>query len=278
MRNIFVFILVIFLSSCDETTNVEKGRMLPEHMEYSYDCLITNSSASKINSFLKKADDMLNEIASDKINITDREQSEYGEKFYKEARKDKSLKINNNDQLNTKLNLILTDLLRVRSNPSSIKYKIYLLDDPKMVNAFTVGGQIFVSRGIMNKCKNDDQLYAIIGHEVGHNEKGHIKLFLQQLKASEEYFGDWGNSLVMIKKFITMSFNQKKELEADYYGIDLTWKLGFDVCAIKSFWDELARSENHNLFEDMFRSHPYSDLRSQCLKNHIESNFNQICK
>src|ERR1035437_4379731 len=137
MRNIFVFILVIFLSSCDETTNVEKGRMLPEHMEYSYDCLITNSSASKINSFLKKADDMLNEIASDKINITDREQSEYGEKFYKEARKDKSLKINNNDQLNTKLNLILTDLLRVRSNPSSIKYKIYLLDDPKMVNAFT---------------------------------------------------------------------------------------------------------------------------------------------
>jgi predicted Zn-dependent protease len=133
---------------------------------------------------------------------------------------------------------------------------------------------------MLSKCKaKEGLLYAIIGHEIGHSEKGHIKATIQEMALSQKIFGERnGNTLFELKKFLTASFNQKNELEADYYGINLTNDLGYDVCNAVSFWKELASKENHySQLEDFFRSHPFSDLRAQCLSNHIRTNFNKDC-
>ncbi|HMJ46743.1 MAG TPA: M48 family metalloprotease, partial [Ferruginibacter sp.] len=116
------------------------------------------------------------------------------------------------------------------------------------------------------------------GHEIGHNEKGHIKNAIKQMKASKKFFGDWGEMFYVAKKLLTGSFNQKNELEADYFGLDLTWKLGYDICAIRTFWDDMAKEEDRNDFLDFLRTHPYSDIRSKCLVNHIQKNFRVVCK
>ncbi len=180
--------------------------------------------------------------------------------------------------MNGKLQIILDNLVRKRAKPTGIEYKIFLLQDTATINAYTVGGKIFITTAMLNKCKNDDQLYAIIGHEMGHNEKGHIKSSIKQLKASNKFFGEWGEAFIVMKRLLTGSFNQKNELEADYYGLDLTWKLGYDICAIRSFWDEMAKGEEHDAITDFFRTHPYSDIRSRCLVNHIKTNFEVECK
>ena len=173
----------------------------------------------------------------------------------------------------------MNDLLSARENPSGIKYAIYLLDD-KQINAFTFGGRIYVTKAMYDKCKGSTALlYSIIGHEIGHSEKGHIKKTIQEMMLSNKIFGENnGDFFFYIKKLLTGSFNQKNELEADYYGTDLTYRLNQDVCSAVSFWKSMAQEENqYSKLEDFFRTHPFSNLRAQCLQNHIQQNFGQSC-
>lgn len=283
MKNIAAFLLLFLFISCNERSgdkdeNDLKGRKrnLPKNMSYSYDCLKADSN--KVSDIWGKADNLINKIVTYDIEVTDEDQMKYGDTFLIESLKDKNFVIDETNSLNKKLQTILDNLLQERAKPTGIRYKIYLLKDTATINAYTVGGKIFITTAMMNKCKNDDQLYAIIGHEIGHNEKGHIKASLKQLKASREYFGEWGEALVSIKKLLTGSFNQKNEMEADYFGLDLTWKLGYDVCAIKTFWDDLAKGEEKEDWYNFFRTHPYSDVRSKCLTEHIRKNFEVSCK
>lgn len=280
MKSTGLLLIVFFIISCGELSGDKnretKGtvRDLPKNMSYNYDCLKEDSSSSD---FWGKADNIINKIATYDIDVTDEEQMKYGDTFLIESMKDKKFIIDNETQVNTKLQTILNDLVQERPNPSGIEYKIFLLKDTGTINAYTVGGKIFITTAMIAKCKNDDQLYAIIGHEIGHNEKGHIKASLKQLKASREFFGEWGEALLSIKKLLTGSFNQKNELEADYYGLDLSWKLGKNICSIKTFWDDLAKGEEREDWFDFFRTHPYSDTRSKCLATHIRKNFGVEC-
>lgn len=267
--------------SCSELSDRNEGtkgkvRDLPANMSYNYDCLKEDSS--DVSDFWGKADNIINKIATRNIDVTDQEQMKYGDTFLIESKKDKNFIIDDTDPVNAKLQTILEDLVNERADPGGIEYRIFLLKDTGTINAYTVGGKIFITTAMIAKCKNDDQLYAIIGHEIGHNEKGHIRASLKQLKASREFFGEWGEAILSIKKLLTGSFNQKNEMEADYYGLDLSWKLGKDVCAIKSFWDDLAKGEERDEWTDFFRTHPYSDTRSKCLTSHIQKNFKVACQ
>jgi len=282
MKNIIAVLSIMTLAACNENagkTTIDesgKGRPLPANMKYSYDCMETDTS--DISNILGKADNILNKVATFNIKVSDEEQMLFGDTFLIEAVKDKNFVIDTSSREIPKLKKILNDLVESRVKPTNIRYTIYLVQDTATINAYTVGGKIFITQAMLDKCKNDDQLYAIIGHEIGHNEKGHIKSSIKQLKASNRVFGKWGGSFMAIKKLLTGSFNRKNELEADYFGLDLSWKLGYDVCAIRSFWDDMAKGEERNAINDFFNTHPYSDTRSKCLVSHIQTNFSIGCK
>jgi predicted Zn-dependent protease len=246
-------------------------------MIYSYECLKADEDSGLISGVLDKADNIIGKVTTFNIQVTDQEQEQFGEQFMKEGIEKKNLIIDSTDAVNEKLDKILADLLRKRVKPTGISYKVYLLKDTATINAYTVGGKIFITKAMINKCTNNDQLYAIIGHEIGHNEKGHIKNAIKQMKASKKFFGDWGDLFFAAKRMLTGSFNHKNELEADYFGLDLTWKLGYDICAIRTFWDDMAKGEKRNTILDFLRTHPYSDTRSKCLVNHIKTNFKVAC-
>ncbi len=268
----------IFLTGCDEigqVLNKEKKKVT----SYSFACLDSTLSGKPINRNLEKASDLIRDLAISKKSITDSLQTAYGKEFHQQMTKDGSFKLANNTAVQQKLNTVLKELLSVREEPSKIEYAIYILKDT-MVNAFTFGGRIYITEAMLAKCKQSDALlYAIIGHEIGHSEVGHIKATIQELELSNKIFGDQNGSMVFgIKKLLTASFNQKNELEADYYGINLTNELGYDVCTAVTFWKEMASNENnYSDLEDFFRTHPFSNLRAQCLTDHIRINFDKDC-
>ncbi len=282
MKTITAIICIICLISCnglfDQKSDVElsgKERKLPDNMVYSYECLKADTNA--LSEDWAKADKLISKLATFNIEVSDAEQVAFGEQFMKEAQQDEDFRIDSLSPMNAKLDSIMQNLLKKRKDPTGITYTIYLLQDTATINAYTVGGKIFVTKAMINKCTNDDQLYAIIGHEIGHNEKGHIKNTIKQMKASKNIFGEWGDFFFAAKKLLTGSFNQKNELEADYFGLDLTWKLGYDVCAIESFWDEMAKGEERSTSLDFLRTHPYSNIRSSCIANHLQTNFEMGC-
>lgn len=267
-----------YLFGCNFTDNKGGDKKTSREMTYSYACLDSTVSGRELNKVLKRGGDFIRDMAVDESSVTDEVQNQYGAAFHQDALESGTFKLAKDAAVQAQLDKIMNDLLAVREKPGNIKYHIYLIED-EQVNAFTFGGRIYLTTGMYKRTEGKPSLlYAIIGHEIGHSEKGHIKKTIQEMKLSQQIFGENGIVALQIKKLLTGSFNQKNELEADYFGTDLAYRLDQDVCAAVSFWQEMAKKENaYNQLEDFFRTHPFSSLRASCLQSHIRNNFNRDC-
>lgn len=280
MRILYLIYLSLlgFGTTCNLSIDNDQ-RELPKNMDYSYSCLDSAVGGSETSKAISNATSIIRNLAIKQKDITDSIQNKWGIAFHEDAIETKTFVLINDPAVSAQLQNVLNDLLAVRENPSKINYSIYLLND-SAINAFTFGGHIYLTKGMYDQCKNNtDLLYSIIGHEIGHSEKGHIKKTIQEMMITDNIFGEErGASAYQVLKMLTGAFNQKNELEADYYGIDLVYQLGKNVCATVNFWNELSKKENqYSRLEDLFRTHPFSGLRAKCLQNHILTNFRENC-
>jgi predicted Zn-dependent protease len=279
LKVITLFILVILISGCEEVDSILGGNKSKKDVTYSYSCLDSSMGGKPVSRRLDQVGNVIRDLVVSEKSITDSVQTTYGLLFHKQMVEEGTFKLVNDRALNDKLNRVLNQLLDARKEPSNIRYAVYVLKDTT-VNAFTFGGRIYITQGMLQKCEDQPSiLYFIMGHEIGHSEVGHIKNTIQELEVSNKIFGQEGGATFLgLKRMLTASSNQRNELEADYYGINLTNELGYDVCTAVSFWKEMASRENqYSEVEDFFRTHPFSNLRSECLTNHIRTNFNKDC-
>jgi predicted Zn-dependent protease len=72
---------------------------------------------------------------------------------------------------------VVTRILKSNENIKEVSdrnWKISVVDDKYTVNAMVVpSGHIFVFTGMLDKCKNDEQLAVILGHEIAHSLLDH---------------------------------------------------------------------------------------------------------
>lgn len=169
---------------------------------------------------------------------------------------------------------ILNKLTSKLPSSSAYRYNIHYVNEDQ-INAYTVGGQIFVYEGMINFCRNDDELAAIIAHEIAHNELGHINAMLVKEKTANEIVGDEAGWLTaQLYMGLTVAFNQKQETHCDLYGIDLAFKAGYNACDVIDVWKRME-DDDFQLGDNLVRSHPYSSQRSACCANHIEMHHPQ---
>lgn len=163
-------------------------------------------------------------------------------------------------------------------NKRGFNYKIYLIESDQ-INAFTAGGYIFVTTAMYTFTNSDDELACVIGHEMAHNECKHINQQLKKQKVNRNLFGDFfGSAADALSFFLTSGFNQKNETECDFHGIDYAVSAGYNSCKVIGLWERMSQKETQgNEIDAMMRSHPYSANRSQCCRNHIESNYKFSC-
>ena len=279
-RYFALFLFLIPFYSCNDIDNFINGKKTSsKKISYSYKCIDSAVSGGKFNRDFEKATDFVRDVAVSERSISDESQTEYGKMFHEQMIKEGEFKLLNDPALVSKLNVVMKELLDAREEPSKISYQIYALNDTN-INAFTFGGRIYVTKAMIDKCNEDKELiYSIIGHEIGHNECGHIRSSIQGMMLSDKLFGkDYGNTAFALTRFLTASFNQRKELEADYYGINLSNTLNHDVCTAVNFWKEMARKENrYNEVEDFFPRAAVANFRAQCLMDHIATNFDKDC-
>lgn len=163
------------------------------------------------------------------------------------------------------LQQILNNLVYHITNPRGFDYKIFLIQSDEL-NAFTVGGRIYVTTKMYDFCRTSDELACVIGHEINHNELGHIRNNIKMTSMP-------GAAIMML---ITTSFNQKKETACDLHGIDLAIASGYEGCASVEVWKRMSQQIDNNSYdplENLFRSHPYSYKRENCSKNHLIVNY-----
>lgn len=105
-------------------------------------------------------------------------------------------------------------------------YKFYFIPSDGFINAFALpGGHIFVGKGLLHLMKTEDELAAVLGHEVEHvdhyhcNERVALEARLRHLPLS-------GLVALPIELF-QAGYSKEQELEADRDGTALSVMAGY---------------------------------------------------
>lgn len=142
----------------------------------------------------------------------------------------------------------------------------------KDINALsTPGGYVYVNTGLLDKA-NDEELAAVIAHEVGHIAAKHaVKAMQSQMAYSliaGLIFSRGGSEEVrrganIAMNLIMLGYSREDEFEADKLGVKYSYFAGFDPNGMITFLEKLEREEKEHPLDKGFiylRSHPlYSD-------------------
>lgn len=169
-----------------------------------------------------------------------------------------------------------------------VRKKLTVYEDYK-VNAFTTGGgYIFVSSGLLTNA-SDDELAAVLAHEIGHDEARHV---MKQVEAGMGYSAvmsiaylmdnrkpyqknkDWqqvAQTTNTIYQLTNLGFSRNDEFEADRLSIFYMSRAGYDPNAIISFFEKSKYLMNDMQWIYFLRSHPFLDERIAAARNIIAS-------
>ena len=161
----------------------------------------------------------------------------------------------------------------------------FTIVDTDDVNAFaTMGGYVYISRGILPYFENEADLAAVLGHEIGHISAEHLKKqnrkgMLSGLASAATAIFTGMPALAdltnMAGQAIISGYGREAELEADRLGASYLAKAGYDpgamIHVIKTLKDqdvferERARLEGREprIYHGVFASHPDNDTRLQ---------------
>jgi len=151
---------------------------------------------------------------------------------------------------------------RKGDRPSPISGWHFVIVDDDTINAFAAsGGYILVNKGLIKAARNEDELAAVLAHEVAHTVRGHalgsiqkgrmagvykemlnstVQLDEQQLgtltKAFEGAMDDMINSMVV------KGYSRDTEFEADKVGVHILAEAGYDPSAFISVLEQIQKA------------------------------------
>lgn len=199
-------------------------------------------------------------------------------------------------EYNSRLELLMTNLTRgVAAVDPSINDKPYLYfvaDDDSLNAACGMGHVMMVNRGAFNALPTEDELAAVVGHEMGHGQKDHAaksvdKDVNKQITAgviSAALGGDVITSMITgIAVEHTSAHKDKKfETEADLLSIDYLVNTPYNIgatAAVMQRFVELSIGKKRSTIEAMFNpsDHPDSEKRRDaCAKKLTEFSGNHV--
>jgi len=152
-------------------------------------------------------------------------------------------------------------------------------------NAFVLpGGQIGVYRGMMQLADTDDQLAAVLGHEVGHVVGRHAaERASQQMGAGlgaqvlggvlggqdPNAAGRWQQILGVGAQYgLVLPYSRSNESEADLLGIDYMVRAGFNPRQAITLWQKMA-AEGGARGPAFLSTHPDPASRIVEIENYI---------
>lgn len=121
-----------------------------------------------------------------------------------------------------------------------IRYQFHRINSPE-INAFALpGGQIFVTRGMLDFVESEAELADVLGHEMSHVDLRHCIEHYQyeaNLKKAGSPAAGW---LVEIAhRLVQKGFSQQQELEADAQGERLAVEAGYDPDAAATLFTRM---------------------------------------
>lgn len=152
------------------------------------------------------------------------------------------------------------------SGRTDLKYSFKVLDSDEVNATAAPGGYIFVNRGTLRFIQSEDELAAVMGHEVGHVAGKHaMKQLNAQLLGTLALLGFQAIHAETLKTvgglaggLAMLKFSRDEENDADRRGLKNAIANGYDGTAMLTFFERLEKTERErpSSLEVYFLTHP----------------------
>jgi predicted Zn-dependent protease len=168
-----------------------------------------------------------------------------------------------------------------------LPYKFHYIPSPYPINAFALpGGHVYVGGGLLELMDSEDELAAVIGHEIEHIDHYHCAARVQREQALRKI--PLGGLVALPIEVFEAGYSKDQELEADREGTRLAVEAGYSASgAIRMFetfgrlyeefqakaktpQEELSQVAQQTL-QGYFRSHPLPSERIAQVQKMIAS-------
>lgn len=173
--------------------------------------------------------------------------------------------VNSDPELNARLDRIMANLTRAVGKVDSTiydkPYKYFITTDEKLNAACSLGHVMMVNTGTFNLLSTDDEIAAIVGHEMGHGQKNHVmkgskkqlnKLVLAQLGAAAAGGGSLVNAVATVTVANSIAHGSRKyETEADNmaweYMLNTNYNIGACAAVMQKLSELYGEKNNSNI-------------------------------
>lgn len=205
-------------------------------------------------------------------NLNDRQEQELGQQINQELTS-RQVRIVRDSSLTDYVNNIGQRLARNSTRPN-ITYTFQVVDDDS-VNAFaTMGGFVYVNRGLVRTADNEAQLASVIGHEIGHITGRHA---IKQMRSTAIQRGllaagglDRSTAVnIGVELALRRPNSRRDEFEADELGLRMLSRAGYAQSEMIAFMQKLLNSRSVPTF---LATHPATSDRITRLRQMISAN------
>jgi beta-barrel assembly-enhancing protease len=195
----------------------------------------------------------------------------------------------NDEAATTYLNLLGQSLALASDKPETFGGYRFLILDSDEINAFAApGGFIFVTRGMLRLCRTEDELAAVLAHEIGHIQERHglqairssrltTAFTVLALEATRNLAGDEVRTLTeafeesigdITHTLMAGGYSRRAEREADVAAVAILRRVGYSPAGLIRMLEEMDRQLVPGGL-DFARTHPPPPTRIRDVRRSV---------
>ncbi len=149
-----------------------------------------------------------------------------------------------------------------------LSYHFIVLDSPESNGFALPGGWVFVTAGLLETIQSEDELAAVLSHELAHLAgrdfqqvalRNAVYLGIASLVRSSDA-SDWTPVVHAVQLVDGLRDSRRREARADRVGVEIAWSAGYDPRAMSSF---LGDQPAWSFLEEVFATHPHPSKRRE---------------